>query len=156
MTLENSLRRLLKEGKLSRQKTSIGYLNNLINASKRNFLAAAIVKDEINEAAFKLCYDGLLQIGRVILLENGFRPADGEQHKTTFAVAGEILGDDFHDLIRKLQKYRIKRNNCIYDPNILISSTEAENIHITAQEFWRKVKVYLANKNPQLSLFDEL
>lgn len=64
----------------------------------------------------KVVYDSLLQIGRLILLMNGYRPDDGEQHKATFLVAGELLGEDYHNLIRRIQKFRIKRNDCIYDP----------------------------------------
>ena len=91
MNLESLLNNLLKEGKLKKQSTDINYLNNLLVAAKRNFEAAVLVKDKVDEAAFKLVYDGLLQIGRVIVLLNGYRPDDGEQHKTTFLVYVVVL-----------------------------------------------------------------
>ncbi len=153
MSLEDLLNRLIKEGKLKRQDTDIDYLNNLLDAAKRNFEAAALVKGKVDEAAFKLIYDGLLQIGRLILQLNGYRPDDGEQHKTTFLVAGELLGNEYHSLIRKIQKFRIKRNVCIYEPRGLINKSEAEAIYKTSQEFWRKVRSYLQKKNLQLQLF---
>lgn len=153
MNLENLLRNLLKEGKLKKQTPDINYLNNLLAAAKRNFDAASLVADKVDEAAFKLVYDGLLQIGRVVVLLNGFRPDDGEQHKTTFFVAGEILGKEFDDLIHKIQKFRVKRNDCIYEPTGLISKAETEAIFKTAKEFWLKVRIYLEEKNPQLKLF---
>ena len=156
MSLKSLLNRLIREGKLSIQETDIAYLQNLLDASKRNFEAASLIKGKIDDAAFKLSYDGLLQLGRVILLLNGFRPVDGEQHKTTFKVAGEFLGKDYADLINKIQRYRIKRNNCIYDPKILISRLEADAIHKTAQEFWKRVRSYLLGKDPQLRLFEEI
>lgn len=99
MSLKKLLNQLVKEGKLQRQDTGVDYLNSLLNAAKRNFEAAALVKGKIDEAAFKLVYDGLLQIGRFILLLNGYRPDDGEQHKTTFLVAGELLGKKYNGLI---------------------------------------------------------
>lgn len=145
MSLKSLLNRLIREGKLRKQETDIAYLQNLLEASKRNF-----------DAAFKLFYDGLLQLGRVILLLNGFRPVDGEQHKTTFKVAGEFLGKDFAELINKIQRYRIKRNDCIYDPKVLISRVETEAIHKTAQEFWRRIRLYLSEKDPQIRLFEEI
>jgi hypothetical protein len=156
MSLKSLLNRLIREGKLKRQETDIAYLQNLLGAAKRNFDAALLVKGKIDEAAFKLFYDGLLQLGRVILLLNGFRTVDGEQHNTTFTVAGEFLGKDFTDLINKIQRYRIKRNDCIYDPNALISRVETEAIHKTAQEFWGGVSQYLSKKDPQLKLFKEI
>lgn len=73
-SLENSLDKLTKEGKLKRQSTSINYINNLLEAAKRNFDAANLIKKDVGEAAYKLMYDGLLQIGRVIMLLNGYRP----------------------------------------------------------------------------------
>lgn len=155
MSLENLLDELVKEGKLKRQDTGVNYLNSLLDAAKRNFEAAALVKGKIDEAAFKLVYDGLLQIGRLILLLNGYRPDDAEQHKTTFLVAGELLGKEYNDLISKIQRFRIKRNICIYEPKGLINKSEVEAIHRIFQEFWRKVRIYLKEKNPQLKLFNE-
>lgn len=155
MSLKNLLDELVKEGKLKRQDTGVNYLNSLLDAAKRNFEAAALVKGKIDEAAFKLVYDGLLQIGRLILLLNGYRPDDGEQHKTTFLVAGELLGKEYNDLISKIQRFQIKRNICIYEPKGLINKSEVEAIHRIFQEFWRKVRIYLKEKNPQLKLFNE-
>lgn len=155
MNLERSLNKLLREGKLRKQDTDLDYLNNLLNAADRNFRAGALLMGKVVEAAFKLIYDGLLQLGRLILLTNGLRPDDGEQHKTTFMVAGVLLGEEYEKLVRKIQKYRIKRNTCIYDPGGSISKNEAEAIYKTAQQFWLKLKGYLKNKNPQLNLFEE-
>ncbi len=155
MSLEILLNRLLKAGKLKTQSTNSSYLNNLLHAAERNFKAALLIKDQVDEASFKLFYDGLLQIGRLILLMNGYRPDDGEQHKTTFFVAGEFLGSDFENLIRKIQRFRIKRNACLYDPTGLISKEETESIYKTTQEFWKKIRKYLQSKDPQLVLFDE-
>ena len=117
---------------------------------------ALVVRGRIEEAAFKLFYDGLLQISRVVVLLNGYRPDDGEQHKTTFLAAGEILGSEYEDLIRKIQKLRIKRNICIYDPKELIGKSETDAIYNTAKKFWSKIRAYLEKQNPQLKLFKEL
>ena len=156
MSSRNLFERLSKEGKLKPQKADIDYLNALLDAARRNFEAALVVRGRVDEAAFKLFYDGLLQISRVVVLLNGYRPDDGEQHKTTFLAAGEILGPEYEDLIRKIQKLRIKRNICIYDPKEFIGKSETNAIYNTAKKFWSKVRVYLANANPQLQLFKEL
>jgi hypothetical protein len=155
MSLEDLLNKLLKEGKVKKQKTDIAYLNALLESSKRNLEAASLVKGKVNEAAFKLAYDGLLQLGRLILMLDGYRPSDGEQHKTTFLVAGHLLGKEYNYLIEKIQKFRIKRNICIYEPRGLISQKEVDAIYKTAQEFWKRVRIYLRQKHPQLKLFKE-
>jgi uncharacterized protein (UPF0332 family) len=155
MILKNLLNKLLKEGKIKKQEAGIDYLNGLLNSAQQNFLSAEYnLEGEFNETAFKSAYDGLLQISRVIILLNSYRPDDGQQHKTTFMVAGAILGREFVDLIERIDRYRIKRNRAIYQPISFISKKEAEGIVEAAKEYWYSVKGYLKEKNPQLELFD--
>ena len=155
MSSSDLLERLIKEGKIRKQSAGLDYLDGLLISAKRNFDAAALLKGKIAEGAFKLFYDGLLQIGRVILLINGYRPDDGEQHKTTFLVAGELLGKDFAELIKKIQKYRVKRNICLYEPKDLITAMEVDALYQVSKEFWSKARKYLKKRNPQLKLFDD-
>lgn len=156
MSSKDLLNELIKNGKLRKQETDVHYLNGLLEAANRNFEAAALVKNKVDEAAFKLIYDGLLQISRTVIMLNGLRPDDGEQHKTTFLVAGELMGSEFRELTDKIQKFRIKRNNCVYEPKGLITGSEVEAILRTAKEYWPKVKRYLQTKNPQLQLFKDI
>lgn len=157
MNLENLLNKLEKEGKIKKQSTDTSYLNASLHAAHQNFSSAKYsLEGGYLDTAFKSAYDGLLQVSRVILLLNGFRPDDGEQHKTTFTVAGAFLGEEFTELIEKIDRYRIKRNAIIYQPLTAISKSEAEGILKSAQDYWSKVKEYLSNKNKQLELFDEI
>ncbi len=150
------LERVSKKSKLKPQKADIDYLNALLDAARKNFDAALDSRAISEEAAFKVFFDGMLQISRVVVLLNGYRPDDGEQHKTTFAAAGEILGPEYDDLIRKIQKFRIKRNESVYDPKGLIGRSDAAAIHRTASLFWAKVRTGLEKENPQLKLFKEV
>ncbi|MFA6528012.1 MAG: hypothetical protein WCT46_00555 [Candidatus Gracilibacteria bacterium] len=152
--LKNLLSDLERQGKLKKQNTRVDFLNALLYSAHRNLKAASANINSFEEVAFKAAYDGLLQISRVVLLLNGYRPDDGEQHKTTFIVAGAILGDRFVTLINRINIYRVKRNNCVYDPKGLITKTETENIIKTSKEYWGLVRIYLKNKDPQLELFD--
>jgi len=155
MNLENLLDKLLRESKIKKQDTDINYLNGLLGSARQNFSSAKYNLDgDFYETAFKSAYDGLLQISRVVLLLNGYRPDDGEQHKTTFIVAGAILGEGFKELIERIDRYRIKRNRAIYQPVDFLSKSEAEGILEAAQEYWNVVKKYLKGKNPQLELFN--
>ena len=155
MNLESLLDSLLKEGKIKKQETDTNYLNGLLIAARRNFLSAEYnLKGEFAETVFKSAYDGLLQVSRVILLLNGYRPADGGQHQTTFSVAGLMLGRQFKDLIEKISRYRVKRNRVIYHPVDFISKKEAVGIIESSREYWVVVKQYLKKRNKQLELFD--
>lgn len=108
MASESSLARLEREGKLRRQAADLDYLRDLLAAARRNFVAGRLLLDKADEAAFKLYYDGLLQVSRAVLLFRGYRPDDGEQHRTTFLAAGEILGPrEFWSQVRE----HLKREN---------------------------------------------
>lgn len=153
MSSDDRLDELVKAGKLRPQTAEAPYLNDLLEAARRNFEAGRLLQGRVHEAAFKLYYDGLLQVSRAVLLLAGLRPDDGEQHKTTFLAAGLILGAEFDDLINRIQRFRIKRNSCIYEPTGVIGESEAEEIHRTTRSFWAKVKDYLRRVDPQLKLF---
>lgn len=156
MSSNSSLDKLVREGKLRSQRADTPYLNDLLEAAHRNFEAARLLQGRVDEAAFKLYYDGLLQVSRAVLLLEGLRPDDGEQHKTTFIAAGLILGPRLEDLIRKIQKFRIKRNDSIYDPKGLVGASEAEAIYQTAKSFWNGVRSHLRKADPQLNLFEDI
>ncbi len=155
MSSRDLLINLLEEGKIKRQETDTAYLNGLLDSAQENFSSAKYnLKGDFYETAFKATYDGLLQTARVVLFLKGYRPAGSEQHKTTFLAVGFVLGEDFEDLIRKIDKYRIKRNRAVYQPLSLISKSEAENILHTARDYWSLVKKHLKEEESQLKLFD--
>lgn len=149
------LDKLLNEGKLKKQGTDVRYLNSLLNSTHQNLLSAKYnLEGGFLETAFKSAYDGLLQISRVVLLLNGYRPDDGEQHKTTFLATEIILGGNLKELIERIDRYRIKRNKAVYQPVDFISKNEAIGIIDSAKEYWLAVRDYLKEKNNQLELFD--
>ena len=155
MNSESLLDKLVRERKLRKQSTDVNHLNSLLNSAHQNLLSAKYnLEGGFLETAFKSAYDGLLQISRVILLLNGYRPDDGEQHRTTFIAAGIILGGDFKELIERIGRYRIKRNEAVYQPVDFISRNETIGIIDSAKEYWLAVKKILREKNNQLELFD--
>jgi uncharacterized protein (UPF0332 family) len=155
MNLKILLNKLEQEGKLKKQATGIEFLNGLLYSAKSNFKAAEFNWEHgFLDTAFKSAYDGILQVSRVIMFVNGYRPDDGEQHKTTLLVAGAYLGEGFAELVGKLDRYRIKRNKAVYQPIDFISNSEVVGIIDSAHEYWRAVKRYLKEQSKQLELFD--
>ena len=155
MNSDSLLAKLLKEGKLKEQLTDVQSLNGLLDSARRNLQSAEYnLGGGFHETAFKAAYDGLLQISRVVLLLHGYRPDNGEQHKTTFLVAGALLGKEFEELIERIDRYRVKRHKAIYQPLDFISKSEAENALNTAKEYQRLVGAYLRKKNHQIELFN--
>ena len=64
-----------------------------------------------------------------------------------------ILGDGFSDLIINFDKMRRKRNQFTYEPLLPLSKREAKNALKVADLFFKNVKRYFDEKNPQQKLF---
>jgi len=154
MSLQKLLKDLEVQGKIKKQQTDDIYLNGLLHAANINFKASTDNLNKYSEVAFKSAYEGLLQLSRVILLINSYRPTDGEQHRTTFIVAGAFLGDEFENLIIRIDKYRKRRNESIYNPIDGISVEEAKSILETTKKYRQAVSEYLKSLDVQLDLFD--
>ncbi len=95
----------------------------------------------------------MLQLARAIIYLHGYRPDDGQQHKTTIEAAGKILGQNFNDLIYRFDKMRKKRNQFIYEPALPLNREETISALKTAIAFYHQVKQYLERVEPQLKLF---
>jgi len=83
---------------------------------------------------------------------NGYRPIDGQQHKTVIEFADVILGKEFKELIRKFEVMRRKRNQFTYEPLSSVSKVEVENALKCAEEFVAKIIKVVKKENPQLEL----
>lgn len=53
MSLDELLARLVNEGKLREHMPDINYLNNILESASKNFEAAGLLKEKIDEAAKK-------------------------------------------------------------------------------------------------------
>ena len=105
------------------------------------------------EASYNYAYLAMLRIGRALMFSYGFRPTDGQQHKTVVVFSEKVLGDDFAILTRRFDRMRQKRNRFTYDePGLLVSEREREDAFALAKEFVEKVVAFIQKKNPQQKL----
>jgi uncharacterized protein (UPF0332 family) len=152
--LENYLRRLESSGFLKKEKIGIDQINALLLGASKNIFASEKNLTIDEEACYTLAYNAMLKTARALVFLKGFRPANGQQHKTTIEVAGKILGKEFGELIDMFDKMRRKRNQFTYDPMLPLSLTEAKSALRTAGDFYKKVKSFLEKKYPQIKLFE--
>jgi uncharacterized protein (UPF0332 family) len=151
--LENYLKRLESAGLLKKERIGIDQVKALLISASRNIAASEKNLSIDEEACYTLAYNAMLKIARVLVFLQGYRPYDGQQHKTTIDVAGEILGKEFRNLIDIFDRMRKKRNQFTYEPMLPLSLREARNALKTANVFYKKVKTFLDEKYPQLKLF---
>ena len=103
-----------------------------------------------------MVYNEMLKAGRALLLFKGYRPSDGEQHKTIVIMTGLFLGKEYSDVISLFEKMRRKRNELTYEASILLSHTEAEKAFSTAIELIKSILSIIKKHNPQMELKFEL
>jgi uncharacterized protein (UPF0332 family) len=95
----------------------------------------------------------MLRSGRALMFSFGYRPLDGEQHKTVVAFCEYALGERYADLVRHFDRMRKKRNRFTYDePGLLVTDTETNNAFMDAKVFVTKVAQFIQEKNPQQKL----
>ena len=97
MNLKNYLENLAVKGLLKKEEIGQDQIKALIINAKRNLSAARKNLDIDEETAYTMAYSAMLKVARALIFIQGFRPDDGQQHKTTIDVAGKILGPDFNN-----------------------------------------------------------
>ncbi len=103
--------------------------------------------------AYNYAYLAMLRTARALMFSFGYRPIDGQQHKTVVFFAEKTLGPKFSDLIEYFNRMRKKRNRFTYDePDLLVSEEETKNAIITAKAFVPEVTQFIKKKNPQKEL----
>lgn len=103
-----------------------------------------------NEAAYNYAYLAMLRTGRALMFSFGYRPIDGQQHKTIVLFSEAILGKDFSKLVAKFDRMRKFRNKFTYqEPGILVSRQEIEQALKSACQFVQKVAEFIQKNNPQ-------
>lgn len=117
-----------------------------LKVAKANFIIDS-------EASYNYAYLAMLRAGRGLMFSYGFRPTDGEQHKTVVAFSEYILGRDFPELVRRFNRMRKKRNCFTYEePGFLVTETETHKAFEDATKFVEKVLKFVQVKNPQQKL----
>jgi len=153
-SLEKYLKNLESKGFIKKERIGIDQVKALLTSASKNITASEKNLSIDEEACYTLAYNAMLKLARALVFLQGYRPYDGQQHKTTIEVAGEMLGKEFSELIVMFDKMRKKRNQITYDPMLPLSLTEAKTALKTANDFYKKVKNYLDKKYPPLKLFE--
>lgn len=152
--LERYLKKLESQGFLKKEKIGIDQVRALLVSAAKNIIASEKNLSIDEEACYTLAYNAMLKTARALVFLQTYRPSDGRQHMTTIEVAGKILGNEFSELIHMFDKMRKKRNQFTYEPMLPLSLTEAKNAMKIAKKFHAKVRKFLNDKYPQLTLFE--
>lgn len=149
MTYEKFIKEYLERGLLKEQEVSFDSIEKYILRAEKEIKAAEANLAIDEGVAYTTAYSAMLHAGRALMLLKGFRPSDGNQHKTVVEFAGFILGKEFKTLVQHFDKIRKKRNIFIYEVNISFSDTEVINAIKKAAELVGIIKAAIKKANPQ-------
>lgn len=125
-----------------------------INRARKDIQVSKANLEIDTEAAYNYAYLAMLRSGRALMFSYGYRPINGQQHKTVVEFCGGVLGEEYKNLTEAFDRMRKFRNKFTYaEPGILVSRQQTEQSLERAKIFVEKVAEIIQAKNPQKELF---
>lgn len=144
---------LESQGFIDREEIGFDQIVKHINRDHKDLKVSKANLTIDSEAAYNYAYLAMLRTGRALMFSFGYRPTDGQQHKTIVLFSDAVLGKIFGELIAKFDRMRKFRNKFTYEePGILVSRQQTEKALVSAREFVEKVTEFIQKKNPQKKL----
>ncbi|MEK7173246.1 MAG: hypothetical protein AAB723_02085 [Patescibacteria group bacterium] len=118
-------------------------IENYYKSALRDFGIAS--RSDIEEVAFRFCYDSLLKLAMAICAANGLRVKSQQGHHwELIQKLADYLQDKDIELL--LNEMRGKRNWDLYGGGVLISEKEAKEYILFAKNIFKKADEYLHKK----------
>ena len=146
------IERLLKEGKLRKQKAGIVQVEALLKQAIMDMQEAQKTLPIAERATYVMAYMAMLKAGRALLLSKGYVPDDGAQHRTVVEITSAILGKKYRDITDQFETMRRKRNEMTYEAGVLISKKESQKAFTDGIQLIKQVLIEVKKENPQLEL----
>jgi uncharacterized protein (UPF0332 family) len=98
--------------------------------------AKTLIENEKYDWSLAISYNAMLQAGRALMFERGFRPSSTEGHVAVVKFLRVSLGKEVSDrMILVLNGMRKKRHRIVYEEMDIVSQGEAEHSMKWAEEF---------------------
>jgi len=141
-----SLKRLLSNGRLRRQKASAEEIADLFAVVDRD-LNDASIKGLSPDRRFATAYNAVLQLATIAIRANGYRTAGLGHHSTTFEALPLVLGKDFKERADYFDACRSKRNTTDYGRVGDVSETEAAELLREARLFKKEIREWMSTRS---------
>lgn len=151
--MKNFIKEYKQKGLIREEKIGFDQVITHINRARKDLKVAEANLKIDTEAAYNYAYLAMLRVGRALMFSYGFRPINGEQHKTVVSFCDFALGKEFLEIVRHFDRMRKKRNRFTYDEaGLLVSETETKKAFESAKKFVEKTSGVIQEKNPQQKL----
>lgn len=144
---------LKNRGLIAKENIGFDQIVKHISRAQKDLVVAKANLEIDSEAAYNYSYLAMLRAGRALMFNFGYRPIDGQQHKTIVEFCRAVLDKEFSQLTLNFDKMRKFRNRFTYDePGILVSKQEAKQSLQRAQDYVKGIAEIIQAKNPQKRL----
>ncbi len=140
-----SLEELLRSRLVRRIRPNHGLALASLRRARRDVdTAKTLVEQEKLDWSLAISYNAMLQAGRALMFERGFRPASTEGHVAVVRFLQASFGKEVGDkMIIVLNGMRKKRHRVVYEEADIVSQEEAEQGLRWAREFVNKADTIL-------------
>jgi len=153
MNFSTSIKELITDRKIKPGKFSFIQVQARLNLAYRDLKAAEDSLKSSSDWDYNIAYNAMLQAGRTLMFQKGFRPIAGEGgHWVVIEFLKIELGGKFKSILDFMDEMRKKRNRATYDMAGLISDTEARESVKIAKDFVLKITKIIDKLNPQKKL----
>lgn len=152
--MEQFVQELIRKKLISKEKMGFDQVEKLISRAHQDIKVAEANFSIDHEATYNYAYLSMLRAGRALIFSHGYRPIDGQQHKTTVEISAFILGENYKNLTEKFDRMRRTRNKFTYESlAIPLSNGKVTSAIENAKTFLKKITELIQFKNPQKTLF---
>jgi hypothetical protein len=134
-----SFEELLERRAIERVVVTPREIAELLAVARRDIRTAETLVTTDLDWAFIIAYNAILQLSIAYMNSQGFRPRGEGKHYNTFQFMSEALPED-RAMIRRLQKFRRKRNMSIYEQSGLVGEKEARDVIDFAGRYYEEIK----------------
>ena len=130
-----SYNRLIQQKLIRPYQADVKEIEQLIQVAVRDYETAEQNLDNAPDWAYNMAYNAVLQIGRALMFNEGYRPRGANQHATVVEFMREKLGNPYLKQINLVDQMRRKRHRVVYEVAGIVSKDEAKQVVQFAKDF---------------------
>lgn len=133
---------MLVEAKIRKIEPNRKLADDSLARAKRDIeTSETLIENEKFDWALAVAYNSMLQSGRALMFNSGYRPASTKGHVAVVEFLHEAFGIKISDrLITVMNGLRKKRHRIVYEESDIVSESEAEQAVKWAKEFLEVIK----------------
>lgn len=143
---------LKERGLVEEVKPDLRQASRLLARALKDLSTARASMSIDKEWAYMIAYEGMLRVAKAAIMAEGWRLKGRDQQRTIVLLIGELLGEEYQNLVNTFDLMRRKKQTFMEEPDRPIPRYEVEGALKDVQAFIERVVEVLHERHPQLAL----